>query len=364
MKTKLPTFEAIVIKYMVLTPAIFSAALLALAYLGANLGAALLFPVAILPFIAIIDYVRFMPRLQKRKNRAQRVAAVMPNGSYKVKPVDTAMSPLFESLEARDIRTKTLYSMTGDGWSFFDFQFDIEIVGVGGSKEFMTSSTVYSVVKIPLSRQLPHIFFDSKHMRGRQMRYNFDSGQKIHLEGNFSTYFDTYFPASYELDLLSIITPEVMEALMAAQSFDIEIYYDSIYLYSPMLDPHKIPHVIQLGTAIRDKLMNNTKTYSDNRLAVDARKAVHINGQTIQDNFRLRALYTLTVSLLLLALTLWLSSQLHLLASLKDHFTINMSIALTGLLALLTFAASIDILVSGYREKKARRSNKAHKHKP
>ncbi len=303
MKTKLPTVAGILAKYFIYVPvvAFFCVGFVSTPFAqnGVAGGVALIIlVVAAILVLVTIDLLRYLPVLHLKNNRSNQITSKLNQGSYKVGGWSSTNSPMFDALESGAEGGRVVFRLNGQEWAFMDYEFDKVTRHKNGS--FVSSHVYYSVMQITLPRKLPHIVFDSKHTRGKQMRFKFDSDQKISLEGNFDTYFDTYFPAHYEIDLLSIITPEVMEVLVQANQFDIEIYEGSLRLYSTMKSPEQVTRMMDVAFSIRSKLMNNIVTYSDSRLAVDARKTVHTYGLTIQNNFRLEAFRLFLIAMVII----------------------------------------------------------------
>ncbi len=143
-----------------------------------------------------------------------------------------------------------------------------------------SESMSFSIAFFKLPRILPNIFFDSKQSGGREFKYLFSENQCHSLEGDFDTYFDTYFHNDYKIDSLSFITPEVLEIVKTARNFDIEIYGDTIYLYSELQAmPRQIMEMKKLGSSIREKLLQNIMTYRDDRIDYElGRKTISIRG--------------------------------------------------------------------------------------
>ena len=77
-------------------------------------------------------------------------------------------------------------------WQLFDAMFDSYRKAKGG--DYKSKETYFTVYEHQLTRELPHIIFDSKRARGRQFRFRYIASQRVSLEGNFDTYFDTYTP--------------------------------------------------------------------------------------------------------------------------------------------------------------------------
>lgn len=352
MKTKVPTIAGLLTKYLfyipfaILITVTLISPLISPQWLGAFIMLAIL--ITLVSFM-VVDAIVLIPRILLIEQRAHKIAAVLPANSYTLSDRNPSESPVFSALEKGSEGGKTILHASNTEWTFVDYQFNKYTHTKNG--KYLSSKIYYSVIQITLPRRLPHIVFDSKHMRGRQMRFSFDKDQQIHLEGNFDTYFDTYFPAHYEIDLLSIITPEVMQTLMTAAKFDIEIYNDHIKLYTSMLPASKVPQAIQLGLSIRDKLLHNITTYSDSRLAVDARKKVHTYGATIQDNFRLSAFKIALGGLVAVLFGVLLVST--------DDPAEKVENILHGIVAFLIaaicFGSVVITLKNGYKERRQRR---------
>lgn len=349
----MPTIAGLLTKYILYIPIGTLLFIIAISYFlppsYSAIFALLTFVIVVMTSTAI-DIIRFARLMLLASQRSRKVEAALPTKSYSFSRSYPSSSPVFDALETWDEGGDATFRIESKEWFFADYQFHKYTETKHG--RYLSSRTYYSIIQIPLPRQLPHIVFDSRRMRGREMRFSFDKDQQIQLEGNFDTYFDTYFPAHYEIDLLSIITPEVMQALMAAGEFDIEVYGNQLKLYAPMLPASKVPQAIQLGLTIRDKLLHNINTYSDDRLAVDARNKVHTYGATIQDNFRLTAFKLALGGLFGVGLGLWLMLTDGDPGE-KAERTMHGVFAL--LLAGVLFIGAVFTLRDGYKERERRR---------
>lgn len=80
-------------------------------------------------------------------------------------------------------------------------------------------------IDIKLDKTLPHIYLDSHHdSRLSGPRFYISPKNKVSLEGDFDKYFQLYAVDNYKQLALSIITPDVMQVMMASSEyFDIEI---------------------------------------------------------------------------------------------------------------------------------------------
>jgi len=157
----------------------------------------------------------------------------------------------------------------GDDWEYAEISFTVR--GHTGFSHLRKRRITYAVMHARLPRKLPNVVFDSIDHQRKEFRIVFDRGQRIQLEGNFNKYFVTYFGHGYTIDDLSFITPEVMEALIDAHEYNVEIVHDSLLLFSQVQsDPET--QVLAMSKAIRlirKKLLNNIIAYRDDRVPRD-----------------------------------------------------------------------------------------------
>lgn len=85
--------------------------------------------------------------------------------------------------------------------------------------------SIFKGIDIVLEKKMPHIYLDSHHdSKFVGPRFHISRKNKISLEGNFDSYFQLYAAENYEQLALSIITPDVMIALMGfSHRYDVEI---------------------------------------------------------------------------------------------------------------------------------------------
>lgn len=137
----------------------------------------------------------------------------------------------------------------------------------------------YSLIEVPLSRKLPNIFFDGYKSHGQQFHWLIDPRQIDSLEDDFDNYFITYFPEHYHVDARSIIGPEVMQAMIDIYPADIEIYGDSLFIYSALVPVGQIERFTKKALRIRDVMMDNAEYYEDTlRESGQDRKAIAVHG--------------------------------------------------------------------------------------
>lgn len=154
--------------------------------------------------------------------------------------------------------------MQGPGWRYTDLSYVILITTNLG--DINTVKVYYSVLELDLDRPLPHMLFDSPKAHGLAFAGEIDTSQKTTLEGDFDTNFVTYFPSKYHIDARSIISPEVMEAMIASGASDIEVIGRKLYLYRPLIPVERFDPFIEGGMNIRRKMMDHAMYYRDDRL--------------------------------------------------------------------------------------------------
>lgn len=151
-------------------------------------------------------------------------------------------------------------------YDFVDYSYEIYTKDKLGCR--VTDKYFYFIASVVLPKSLPNVFFDSKKNK-LSFRDFFSERQRYTFEGNFSDYFEAYLPDNYEIDILSFITPEVMEVLMQAADYDIEIRDGRLYLYAPQLiDPSKqFPGTLSQLAKIEAAVADNVRSYSDSSQA-------------------------------------------------------------------------------------------------
>lgn len=233
----------------------------------------------------LLFYAKTRNNIELIKERPQKVLNLTEKYGFQYESTsDLLVTANLRELGKKDVKFENC--IKGDGWQYADYSYAIYRKTKHGS--YKSETVHYSILEIKLPRHLPNMLFDSPKTHRRQFRKLFDRSQVHRLEGSFDEHFTTYFPPYYSIDALSIITPEVMQAMIDADSFDIEISGDRLYLYRPLMPVNDIPGLIQKGMSIKEKLMNNIETYRDERLDfADGRKGVSTYGhQLLYNPFR------------------------------------------------------------------------------
>ncbi|HEX3082777.1 MAG TPA: hypothetical protein VHQ86_06045, partial [Candidatus Saccharimonadia bacterium] len=172
--------------------------------------------------------------------------------------IDTAVSYELDTVDKVSVLTQ------GPEWSLYDAVFNFYRQTKYG--QYLAKQAYYTVAEFQLDRQVPHIIFDSKQSKRYQFKYLYLRSQRLSFEGNFDTFFEVYAPETYQIDSLSFITPEVMEAMLAAKDYDIELTGDKVLLYAPLLGLGELDQLKSLGQKVSAQLNDNLDTYRDDRL--------------------------------------------------------------------------------------------------
>ena len=224
----------------------------------------------------IVALVRYFKQGNLLKKRNEQLSQLISQQAQTGAGFD--LSPTIDDARKRDRGLDNVYK--GTDWAFGDFRYSVYRKTRRG--EYKTSTHYRAVAVFDLPRILPNVFFDAKATKGSEFKMLFDQEQRHSLEGNFDEFFETYFSKEYAIDSLSFITPEVMQAMIAAKEYDIEIYKDKLYLYNELENmPDQLQTVERLGNKVRTTLLNNIVTYRDDRLSYeDGRQTVSV--QAIQ----------------------------------------------------------------------------------
>ena len=213
---------------------------------------------------------------QRIKTRAQTIAALARRHDFQYTPQvkNKIRSKNFMLITQRDANVTN--SLSTDDWIYGELSYDRYRRIKGG--EYKSDTVYYSLLEVPLSRKLPNMFFDGFKAHGQQFHWLIDSQQITSLEGDFDSYFITYFPEQYHIDARSVISPEVMQAMIDIYPVDIEICGDSLFIYSALLPTDEITTFTKKAIKIRDVMMDNAECYVDTLVSGADKKDVSVYG--------------------------------------------------------------------------------------
>ncbi len=249
--------------------------ILAIILSSANSGK-LLLPVPIF-LIGIIVWLIYHHHRYKQRLRNHRTGLnELSNTNKWVLQTDVESAELPQELNNASIfivanrDTKLVNYLQTPNWDYIDLSYCIYRQTKYG--QYKAAYVYCSALVAKLPRVLPNVFFDSKSLKGgRRYKETFAKDQRHSLEGNFDTYFDTYFAEGYTIDSMSFITPDVMVALEGASDYDIEIVGDHLLMYGPVyVDANKITEGANKLQAILKTLQVTASAYDDTRLPGNA----------------------------------------------------------------------------------------------
>ena len=177
-------------------------------------------------------------------------------------PQPPTVTPLIASLPYAD--WVPMHVTQGIGWRYADYRYTVKY-NVIHEWDVDGAWRLFSTIEIDLPRKLPALMFDSK-SGGHAFGWRIDQSQRTSLEGNFDDFFTTYFPLRYHIDARSVISPEVMVAMLELKDCDIEIQDDQLYVYCPMVPEAELQAFITKAIEIERKLADHIVHYRDERL--------------------------------------------------------------------------------------------------
>ncbi len=131
---------------------------------------------------------------------------------------------------------------------------------------FRRSSTVFQeiwVLHTQLPAKLPSFVVDARHntIKLSNQLSNYD---KLHLEGDFPRYFHLYIPKGTQVDVLSVITPDVMQTLKKFWQYtDVVVKGENVWLLgtNEADDDADVQNLFDSAAAILPELNHRARTY-------------------------------------------------------------------------------------------------------
>jgi hypothetical protein len=117
----------------------------------------------------------------------------------------------------------------------------------------------FTVARVQLPFSLPHILLLSKKAKADLQR-DLAEAQNLQLEGDFDDYFSLQIEKGQQIDVLTLITPDVMQTLVKNnQTEDIEILGQDLYfiLNLDKRDYQGMQHLIESVVALSQQIMEN-----------------------------------------------------------------------------------------------------------
>ncbi len=137
------------------------------------------------------------------------------------------------------------------------FEFDTT---TGGGRYKTTH--YFTVATAPLPKSMPHMVLRAKKSLDSDMQNDMDNGETLQLEGDFNDYFKLQVEKGQEIDVLAIITPDVMQTLVNYnQAEDLEILGSSLYfiMRDDKRDSEQIRQLIRSIIELTARLQENAR---------------------------------------------------------------------------------------------------------
>ncbi len=205
-------------------------------------------------FIGVITY-------KNAGVRALRLEQFCNDNNLKLTPYFTSIGQhegiVFGMGHSRVARNGINGAVNGNNFVLFEYQYTI-----GHGKNSHTHHLGVTMIK--LNKKFPHIILDSKRDSSIGV-FTFDRSQRLELEGDFNKYFNTYGPKEYEVEVLQILNPSVMQSLLSInEPMDIEIIGEYLYIYNTgaMRNKQTYQAIFNAINQITSSTKNVQKTFS------------------------------------------------------------------------------------------------------
>ena len=222
-----------------------------------------LVPAAYLLFIASVGWVIWY--IARTVVQAHHIKTLMKRRRY-LGQISTqsqiTKATISEELDKVDMAGLIAY---GQSWQIYDVIFELYRKNKNG--RYKVAEAYYTVFEAKLQRIIPHLLFDSKIAKKRQFKHLYASSQKLSLGAGFEDHFETYTPKYYQIDALNLMTPEVMEAMLALREYDLEFVEDSLFCYAPLLEGEQLENFQRRGLNLYAKFSHHLTLYRDQYLS-------------------------------------------------------------------------------------------------
>jgi hypothetical protein len=175
-------------------------------------------------------------------------------------PADAVFTPLPRAITrqgAEGMMTSNAFELMLDNGAtcqVYDYKYT---VGSGRSEE----TYYFSVLTFPVQATFPQLFLDS---RKSHVSTEFAASQKLQLEGDFNDYFDLYAPIGEQIDVLSVLSPDVMQSLVdMGTPYDIALEGTNVFICSKQhfYTSAGLPHALAFASKLDDELSQRSVSW-------------------------------------------------------------------------------------------------------
>lgn len=129
-------------------------------------------------------------------------------------------------------------------------------VGYGKSAQTL----MFTAARVKLARTMPHIILASK-AASADLQADFIDGESLQLEGDFDKYFKLQIEKGQQIDVLTLLTPDVMQTLVNYNTTEnIEILNDDLYfiIAGDKRDERDVKALIQSVVELSQQIIENS----------------------------------------------------------------------------------------------------------
>ncbi|HVX24652.1 MAG TPA: hypothetical protein VG992_04935 [Candidatus Saccharimonadales bacterium] len=209
-----------------------------------------------LSFGPILLYFMYLTaKVKSYKNQVwEHFAAVNGWGLDLETPAENTIPPSIQFGHSRHFSSVIQAQFTGVTCDLLSYD-----CTTGSGKSSQTHYFTVAVILAP--KPMPHALLTSK-KSSPDVQGDFANGEPLKLEGNFDDYFSLQVEKGQEVDLLTVITPDVMQTLVQYdQAEDIELLGDVIYfiLRGDKRTPTTVQQLIRSVAELSQQLQENNR---------------------------------------------------------------------------------------------------------
>ncbi|MFG6401250.1 hypothetical protein [Microbacterium sp. P04] len=215
--------------------------------------------------------------------RLEKWAKLPPSPRARMKEWRRMLTALANGFEPEASRTATFAALiTAAPRGVFHYpRFAAPGVEFGTLTERRRRGDTWQYIAVKLPSPLPHLILDATaNNRVRSdLPVGVGRGQRLSLEGDFDRWFHLYSPAAYGTDAYSVLTPDVMAALIDdASAYNVEIVDDVLVFFTTAAVDFTAPeHWEKVGAVlagVAPRIARRAREYRDERVPGQAEPRV------------------------------------------------------------------------------------------
>lgn len=116
----------------------------------------------------------------------------------------------------------------------YGYRYNLYWLSFTSGKDKSQKTNFYSVVEVRLPKAVPNIFLDAvsnDSFMNPEVLNKFQRKNILNLEGDFNKYFKVYAASGYETEVLQLLNPAFMQALIKRDMYEVELIEDRAFVY-------------------------------------------------------------------------------------------------------------------------------------